>query len=186
LHAAAPVILTRKSILNLSVDAMEPLLGPVGSFLTSGKLRFQLRDPIFGRVQLMRKLLSHVERTLAVFFGNASRSVEHLQDRLTRLVELIGPVRRVAAGSPRIAPDLTMHRSALSPLKWINLIVWRRSFVARPALCTGSLVVCLDVWPMSNEIGKKRREMKPKPFGAGDATRSREPLPSDYHVSATL
>jgi hypothetical protein len=114
LHAATLVILTQKSILNLSVDPMEPLLGPVGSFLTSGKLRFQLRDPIFGRVQLMRKLLSHVERTLAVFFGNASRSVEQLKNRLTRLVELIGPSRRVATGSPRITRDLTMHRSALS------------------------------------------------------------------------
>jgi hypothetical protein len=93
---------------------MEPLLGPVGSFLTSGKLCFQLRDPIFGRVQLMRKLLSHVERTLAVFFGNASRSVEQLQNRLPGFVELIGPTRRVAAGSPRVTPDLTMHRSALS------------------------------------------------------------------------
>jgi hypothetical protein len=114
LHAGAPVILTQKSILNLRVDAMEPLLGPVGSFLTSCKLRFQLRDPIFGRVQLMRKLLRYVERTFAVFFGNASRSVEQLQDRLTRLVELIGPIRRAAAGSPRTTPDLTMHRSALS------------------------------------------------------------------------
>jgi hypothetical protein len=83
---------------------MEPLLGPVGSFLTSGKLCFQLRDPIFGRVQLMRKLLRHVERTSAVFFGNASRSVEQLKNRLTRLVELIGPSGRVAAGSPRITP----------------------------------------------------------------------------------
>jgi hypothetical protein len=119
------VILTQKSILNLSVDAMEPLLGPVGSFLTGGKLCFQLRDPIFGRVQLMRKLLRYVERTLAVFFGNASRSVEQLQDRLTRLVELIGPIRRSAAGSLRSTPDLTMHRSAL-PVKWTNLIVWKR------------------------------------------------------------
>jgi hypothetical protein len=144
LHGAALVILTQKSILNLSVDPMEPLLGPVGSFLTSGKLCFQLRDPIFGRVQLMRKLLNHVERTLAVFFGNASRSVQQLQDRLTRLVELIGPIRRVAAGSPRITPDLTMHRSP-SQLKWINLIVWRRSFVARVALYAGSIVVCSDM-----------------------------------------
>jgi hypothetical protein len=156
LHAGAPVIPTQKSILNLSVDAMEPLLGPVGSFLTSGKLCFQLRDPIFGRVPLMRKLLRHVERMPAVFFGSASGSVEQLQDRLTRLVELIGPVRRVAAGSPRIAPDLTMHRSALSPLKWINLIVWRRSFVARVALYAGSIVVCSDMWPTSNEKDEKR------------------------------
>jgi hypothetical protein len=114
LHAAATVILAQKSILNLCVDAMEPLLGPVGSFLTRGKLRFQLRDPIFGRVQLMRKLPRNVERISAVFIRNARRSMEHLQDRLTRIVELIGPTRHVAAGSLRITPDLTMHRSALS------------------------------------------------------------------------
>jgi len=57
LHAAAPVILPQKSLFNLSVDAMEPLLGPVGSFLISSDLCFQLRNPIFRRPQLMRKIL---------------------------------------------------------------------------------------------------------------------------------
>jgi hypothetical protein len=141
LRAAAPVILTQKSILNLSVDAMKPLLGPVGFFLTSGELRLQLRDPIFGRVQLMRKLLSYVERTLAVFFGNASRSVEQLQDRLTRLVELIGPIRRVAAGSPRSTPDLTMHSLALS----IEVEKCYRVEAINWGTCMGSIIVCLGV-----------------------------------------
>jgi hypothetical protein len=46
--SAAPVILPEKSIFNLRVDAMEPLLGPLGSVLISSDLRFQLRNPVFG------------------------------------------------------------------------------------------------------------------------------------------
>jgi hypothetical protein len=36
------------------------------------------------------------------------------------------------------------------------------------------MIVCLDVWPMSNETDEKGREMKPKPFRARYATQSRE------------
>jgi predicted signal transduction protein with EAL and GGDEF domain len=39
LHAAAPVILPQKSLFNLRVDTMEPLLGPVGAHLIGGGLR---------------------------------------------------------------------------------------------------------------------------------------------------
>ena len=39
LHAAAPVILSQKSIFNLCVNAMEPLLGSVYSFLVNCELR---------------------------------------------------------------------------------------------------------------------------------------------------
>ena len=42
---------------NLRVDAMQPLLRPVGSLLISGEFRLKLRDPVFSRAQLMRKLL---------------------------------------------------------------------------------------------------------------------------------
>jgi hypothetical protein len=142
LHDAAPIILLQESILNLCVDAMEPLLGPIGSFLTGSEFCFQVRDPIFGRVQLMRKLLRHVERMSAVFFRNASSSVEQLQDRLTRCVELIGPIRRAAAGCPRITTDLTMHCRGLFPNEVdksyrVEAINWG------PYM--GSTIVCLDV-----------------------------------------
>ena len=72
---------------------MEPLLGALGPVLISSDLCFQLRNPIFGRPQLMRKLLRRLQRVSAVFFRNASRSVQHLQDRLACFVELIGAVR---------------------------------------------------------------------------------------------
>jgi predicted signal transduction protein with EAL and GGDEF domain len=39
LHAAAPVILPQKSLFNLRVDTMAPLLGPVGAHLIGGGLR---------------------------------------------------------------------------------------------------------------------------------------------------
>jgi hypothetical protein len=114
----------------------------------------------------MRKLLSHVERTLAVFFGNASRSLEQLQDGLTRLVELIGPIRRVAAGSPRITPDLAMHRSAL-PMKWINLIVWSRLIGALAWVPSSFVWACSR---LATKRTKSGREIRPK---VGDFTLQR-------------
>jgi hypothetical protein len=109
LHAAAPIILLQESILNLCIDAMEPLLGPIGFFLMSGKFCLQLGDPIFSRAKLMWKPLRRIDCMSAVLLGNAGRFMEQLQDSSTRFVELIGPLRRVAAGSSRIPIDLTMH-----------------------------------------------------------------------------
>jgi hypothetical protein len=40
--------LRKKSLFNLSIDAMKPLLGALGSFLIPGDLCLELRDPIFG------------------------------------------------------------------------------------------------------------------------------------------
>jgi hypothetical protein len=122
IHSAAAIALLKKSIFNLSVDAMEPSLSPLGSFLISSDLRFQLRNPIFGRAQLMREALRRLQRVSAVFFRNTGRSVEHLQDRLACFVELIGAVRCRGSFSPLewdhirlgvVTPNLTMHHSAL-------------------------------------------------------------------------
>jgi hypothetical protein len=41
--------LSKKSLLNPFVDAMEPLLGPVGSLLIRGELCLKLCDSIRGR-----------------------------------------------------------------------------------------------------------------------------------------
>jgi hypothetical protein len=86
--------LRKKSFFNFSIDAMEPLLGPLCSFLISGDLCLQLPDSIFGGMQLIRQLLSRLQCVSAVFFRNTRRSVEHLQDRLACFVELIGALRR--------------------------------------------------------------------------------------------
>ena len=91
----APVVLPEKSIFNLLANAVQPLFSAFGSFLISIDLRFQLRNPIFRRAQLMRELLRRLHDVSAVFFRNTSRSVEQLQDRLSRLVELIGIVKYV-------------------------------------------------------------------------------------------
>jgi hypothetical protein len=131
LHAAAPVVLPQKSIFNLRVYAMEPLLRTLGSFLISGNLRFQLRNPIFGCAQLMRELLRRLQSVSTVLFRNAGRFVQQLQDRLARFVELIGIARCGAFGSARewndirhavVTTNLTMHHSAL-PLDVSNHIV---------------------------------------------------------------
>jgi hypothetical protein len=85
--------LRKKSLFNFSIDAMEPLLGALCSFLISGDLCLQLPDSIFGGMQLIRQLLSRLQCVSAVFFRNTGRSVQHLQDRLTCFVELISVLR---------------------------------------------------------------------------------------------
>jgi hypothetical protein len=47
-HRVPALILLKKSIFNLGIDAMELLLRTLGSLLISGDLCFQLGDPIFG------------------------------------------------------------------------------------------------------------------------------------------
>jgi hypothetical protein len=117
--AAAVFTLSEKSVFNLRVNAVQPLLGTLGSFLIGSDFRFQLRYPIFSRAKLMRKLLRRLDRVSAVFFRDTCRSVEHLQDRLACFVELIGAIRR-GPFSPRkrnhfrlgiIPTGLTVHRS---------------------------------------------------------------------------
>jgi hypothetical protein len=97
--AVAVIILSEKSIFNLRVNTVQPLLGALGSFLVGGDFRFQLRYPIFSRAKLMRKLLRRLHRVSAVLFRNACRSVQHLQDRLACFVELIGAARREVASA---------------------------------------------------------------------------------------
>jgi hypothetical protein len=138
--SAAPVILPQESILNLRVDSMEPLLRTVGSVAVCSDFRFQLRDPILGCVQFPRKLLGSVERVSAVFFRNAGRPMNQLQDCLTRFVELIG-ISRAATGSPRkrdhiplVTIDLSMHYSRPPNLTWKKSYCCRRvSIVAGAA-----------------------------------------------------
>jgi hypothetical protein len=90
--AAAVITLSEKSIFNLRVNTVEPLLGTLGSFLVGGDFRFQLRYPIFSRAKLMRKLLRGLQHVSTVFFRNTGRSLQHLQDRLACFIELIGAV----------------------------------------------------------------------------------------------
>jgi hypothetical protein len=50
----------QKSIFNLRVDSVEPLLRALGFLPIGCGLRLQLSNPILGRVQLMRKLPSPI------------------------------------------------------------------------------------------------------------------------------
>ena len=52
-HRTPRVALLEKSVFNLRIDTMEPLLGSPSPLLISGEFRFQLRDPIFGGPELI-------------------------------------------------------------------------------------------------------------------------------------
>src|SRR5262249_42505316 len=94
----------------------------------------------------MRKLLRGVECVSAVFFRNAGRSVEQLQNRLPRFVELIDPLRCGAFGSPRkrnhislVTTDLTMHDFPPSRKPTSILSLESRVIMASSALRTSSI-----------------------------------------------
>ena len=92
--AAAAVVLLQKSILDLRVDFVEPLFSAVSFILINSNLSLQLRDPIFGRLQLVRELLGHIERMFAVRFGHARGLVQQLQNGMPGFIQLIRIIRR--------------------------------------------------------------------------------------------
>jgi hypothetical protein len=78
-----------KSLFNLSVDFIEPLLSAVAFFTVKVDLSFQFRDPVLSGPELMRKLLRYVQGVPAVFFSHAGGFVKQLQNGLSGFVELI-------------------------------------------------------------------------------------------------
>ena len=92
---------------------MEPLLRSLGSLLIGRDLCLQLRDPIFGRTQLIRELLRHVYTMSAVFLCNISSFVQKLKDRLTGSVELTVVVSSALSRSLQIG---SLQDSLLMPL----------------------------------------------------------------------
>ena len=86
-RAATIVTQPEKSILNLSVDAMEPLLCALGLLPVRRDFGLKLGNPIFGRAELVRKPLCRIDRMSAVLLGNISRFIQELEDGLTGFVE---------------------------------------------------------------------------------------------------
>ncbi len=77
-----------KSLLDISIDFMEPLFGALGPLLVSLGVGFQLRDPVLGRTKLVGKLLSHIKRMLTICFGHSGRLVKQSHDGLPGVVKL--------------------------------------------------------------------------------------------------
>src|SRR5262249_36583890 len=131
LHAPAPAILPQKSIFDLRVNAMKPLLGPLGSFPIRGNFCLELRNPIFGRAQPMRKLLRHIQRVPAVVFGDARGFMKQLQDRLSCLIEA-GILRSAFSRKPdhRIRPMAAGVQTRAHRMMLVTLMTTRQQFRA--------------------------------------------------------
>ena len=71
-----------KSLLDISVDFMEPLFGALGPLLVALGVGLQLRNPIFGRAKLVGKPLGHIERLLAICFGHSGGLVKQPHNSL--------------------------------------------------------------------------------------------------------
>src|SRR5215467_8335478 len=72
---AAPtlaLISPHEALLYLRVDPVQPLLSALRLFLIGCDLGFQLRNPILGCTQLMRKSLGCFDRVSAVFLRDTS------------------------------------------------------------------------------------------------------------------
>lgn len=87
--SALILLLPKESLLNLGEDLVEPLLGAVRSLLVISYVRFQLRDPVFGRTEFLRELLSKIECVLTVRFGYTRRLVQQTQDAATGAIQFI-------------------------------------------------------------------------------------------------
>ena len=87
----------QKSILNLSVDFVKPLLGTLGLLPVCFDLGLEFGNPIFGRAELVRKLLRHINCVSAVLLSDIGSLVQKLEDRLPSLVEL-----RIVVVSPTL------------------------------------------------------------------------------------
>jgi hypothetical protein len=72
---AAPtlaLISAHEALLYLRVDPVQPLLSALRLFLIGCDLGFELRDPILGCAQLMRKSLGCFDRVSAVILRDSS------------------------------------------------------------------------------------------------------------------
>jgi hypothetical protein len=88
-RAALIATLSQKSILNFGVDAMQPFLSALCLLPVCSDFGLELGNPIFGRAQLVRKVLRRIDCMPAVLLGNVSRFAQQLEDRLAGFIELI-------------------------------------------------------------------------------------------------
>src|SRR5271156_5758530 len=79
-----------KPFLDLRINLMKPLFRAFSSVLINPN--FGLCYPIFGRAELVGKLLSHVERILAICLSHAGGFVKQPQNGLSRCIELISVI----------------------------------------------------------------------------------------------
>ena len=98
-RAATIVSLPKKSILNLSVDTMEPLLCALGSLPVRHHFGLKLGNPIFGRPKLVRKPLRRIDCMSAVLLSDIRSFIQELKDRLTGFVDFSVVVGRALSRS---------------------------------------------------------------------------------------
>ena len=78
-----------KFFVNLFVDLIKPLFGPVRPIAVNKKPFLQLRDAIPGGVQLACNILGRFYHVLGVFFCNPHRLTNQPQNRVACSVELV-------------------------------------------------------------------------------------------------
>jgi hypothetical protein len=99
-RVATILALPEKSILDLRVNLVKPLLGTLSLLSVCFNLGFEFCNAILSISKLLRKPLRHIHGVSAILLSNIGGFVQKLEDRLTGFVELSVVVVSAALSRP--------------------------------------------------------------------------------------
>src|SRR5262249_25242205 len=114
-----PLLLLKKGLLDLVVDAHEPLLGASGAIAIMRRLRLGFPHALLRRAQLERQLVRQIHGARAVFLGHFRRFLQQGYDRAPGIVgDHVGFGRRFRCRRERndrggFVRDRRSHRNTL-------------------------------------------------------------------------
>jgi hypothetical protein len=112
-RVATILALPEKSILDLRVNLVKPLLGTLSLLSVCFNLGFEFCNAILSISKLLRKPLRHIHGVSAILLSNIGGFVQKLEDRLTGFVELSVVVVSAALSLAAICPRWRAQASYL-------------------------------------------------------------------------
>jgi hypothetical protein len=97
--SARVLVPIQKTVLDLRIDFIEPLLGALGLLPVCFNLGLKLSYAILSSPKMVGKPLRRIDRMSAVLLGTISSFVQKLEDRMTGSVELSVVVSRTLSRS---------------------------------------------------------------------------------------
>ena len=110
-------ILTQKEVLDLRVDTMQPLLSPLCSPAVGVKFCLKFHDPVFGRAQLLRKLLRHAKRARLLFSSVTPAAFWAILIGMWRWWLVIQHVARAAGSDAALLVQIMFYHRVFAPLR---------------------------------------------------------------------
>ena len=88
-YSCAAALLPEEAFFDFRINRVEPLLCALCSVPVLRGFRLQISNVLLRRAQLVSQLLGHIQRLLAVLFGYTRCFLKQIENRMSRLVELI-------------------------------------------------------------------------------------------------